>query len=248
MRHGYVGDVGDFGKYALLAALASNDLCLGIVWYLNICAESNNDGSFTEYPHLRSCDPILYDKLLKIVRNQKRSLEEVEASAVLPGTTSFYREPIPHTEHPCLSNAARRHETSRRHTWHEKAVRTLSNAELVFLDPDNGIAGPRVKAHSRKSPKYALREEVRDWQKRGKSVVLYQHQQRCPLEQQALEQLEELRGPGFSGWAVTFHRMAVRIYFVLPASKEHTQRLRGRTEAFLGTEWGRKQHFRLISG
>jgi hypothetical protein len=155
---------------------------------------------------------------------------------------------MPYTEQPCFSETARRHEASRRHAWHEKAVRTLSNAELVFLDPDNGLAGTRVKVHSRRSPKYAFGEEVRDWLKRGKSVVLYQHQQRRPLEQQALDQLEELRSPGSSGWAVTFHRMAVRIYFVLPATGEHTLRLRGRLEAFLDTKWGRKQHFRLVSG
>src|SRR5947209_11324823 len=45
MRHEYVGDVGDFGKYALLNALASKDMPLGVVWYLNTCIESNNDGS-----------------------------------------------------------------------------------------------------------------------------------------------------------------------------------------------------------
>lgn len=168
MRHEYVGDVGDFGKYALWAALAANDLRLGVVWYLNICAESNNDGFFTEYPHLRSCDPILYDKLLKIVRGQRRSLGSVEGSAFLPGTTLFYREPMPYPEQPCFSEIARIYEASRRHAWHEKAVRTLSNAELVFLDPDNGLAGTKVKAHSRKSPKYAFGVEVRDWLKREK--------------------------------------------------------------------------------
>ena len=55
MRHEYVGDIGDFGKYALLKALAGNDLTLGVVWYLNVAHESNNDGQFTSYDHLRIC-------------------------------------------------------------------------------------------------------------------------------------------------------------------------------------------------
>ena len=42
MRHEYAGDVDDFGKYALLTALAREDL----VRYLNVCAKSNNDGLF----------------------------------------------------------------------------------------------------------------------------------------------------------------------------------------------------------
>ena len=31
MRHEYVADIGDFGKYALLSALAGEDLTLGLV-------------------------------------------------------------------------------------------------------------------------------------------------------------------------------------------------------------------------
>jgi len=35
MRDSYVADVGDFGKYALLNALAGNDLRLGVFWCRN---------------------------------------------------------------------------------------------------------------------------------------------------------------------------------------------------------------------
>jgi hypothetical protein len=245
MRHEYVGDVGDFGKYSLLNTLAAEDLRLGIVWYLNVSPESNNDGSFTSYDNLSSCDAVLHDKLLKILRTKKRSLEMVEISAVLPARTLFYREPVPFSEKSCFSEAARARETGRRRVWLEGAFGMLSSADLVFLDPDNGLAGTRIKPYSRKSSKYVFREEVSGWLKKGKSVVLYQHQQRRPLKQQAVEQLEELGSLGCSGWAVTFHRMAVRIYYVLPATEDHRARLMERTTAFLNTEWGRKSHFRL---
>jgi hypothetical protein len=246
MRHEYVGDVGDFGKYALLTALCK-DLRLGVVWYLNDRAESNNDGSFTNYNHLRSCDPSLHDKLLQIVRGQKRSLKEIEDSAVLPAETLFYREPMPYSEKPCFNEASRARETSRRYAWLEGAYCALSKAELVFLDPDNGLAGSTIKTYSRKSPKYAFSEEVNGWLDRGKSVVLYQHQQRRSLNEHAQEQIDALGKIGCSGWALTFHRMAVRIYFVLPAD-EHRMRLIERTKEFLATEWGMKRHFRVIAG
>jgi hypothetical protein len=243
MRHEYVGDVGDFGKYALLTALAGEDLRLGVVWYLNVCAESNNDGLFTAYGHLRSCDPALHDRLLNIVRGQRRSLEEIEVSAILPRETLFYTEPMPYSEEPCFTESARAAEAKRRQAWLEGAFGTLSTAELVFLDPDNGLAGTRIKPYSRRSPKYAFREEVSGWLDRGKSVVLYQHQQRRPLQQHTQEQLEALGRGGNLGWALTFHRMAVRIYFVLPATDQHRLLLRERTSVFLGTEWGKKRHF-----
>jgi hypothetical protein len=246
MRHEYVGDVGDFGKYALLRAMAANDLSLGIVWYLNVCSESNNDGSFTNYESLRSCSPDLYDKLLTI-RTLSRSLVAVERSAVLPEKTLFYREPMPYADKPCANADTRAHETTRRQHWVEGAFGVLSRAELVFLDPDNGLAGTRIKPYGRKSPKYAFIDEVKGWLSRGKTVILYQHQQRRPLERQINVQLEELRSLGCSGWALTFHRMAVRIYFVLPA-KEHKEQLMERTMSFLDTEWGKKQHFRAAAG
>jgi hypothetical protein len=132
--------------------------------------------------------------------------------------------------------------------WVEGAFSALSKADLVFLDPDNGLAGTRIKPYSRKSPKYALMDEVKGWLSRKKSVVLYQHQQRRPLEQQTVLQLEELKTLGSFGWAVTFHRMAARIYFVLPASDECRVRLMERTRTFLNTEWGTKGHFRAAAG
>lgn len=242
MRHEYVGDIGDFGKYALLKALAGDDLPLGIVWYLNEAREHRNDGLFTEYSYLRSCDPALHDTLLEIVRSGKRSLASIEAANVLPRGTTFYSKVLPYPPAPCFSSVARDCECAYREDWHRDALSALSQAKLVFLDPDNGLAG-KVQPHSLRSPKYAFKEEVRDWLDRGKSVVLYQHAQRKSLEEQVRDQLKLL---GRSGWPVTFHRMSVRIYYVLPAT-EHRTVLMDRTRAFLETEWGRERHFSLTT-
>jgi len=178
MRHEYVGDVGDFGKYALLNALAGADLSLGVVWYLNTCVESNNDGRFTDYRNLRSCNPYLHDQLLQI-RAKGRSLEHVEAAEVLRAGTRFYRESVPFTANPCFSPAARDKECARRKAWHEEALRKLAEVELVFLDPDNGLAGTRVKPYSQRSVKYAFREEVGELAGRG--------QERCALPASAVK-------------------------------------------------------------
>ena len=241
MRHEYVGDIGDFGKYALLKALAGNDLTLGVVWYLNVAHESNNDGQFTSYDHLRICDPTLHDKLRAIVQNGKRSLRSVEAASVLPDDTIFYSNPTP-IPAPSVGSVTRTSQCALRESWHADAIQVLSKANLVFLDPDNGLAGENVERHSRRSAKYVFREEVSDWLSRGKSVVLYQHQQRRTLRELVRSQLVEL---GQRGWALTFHRLSVRIYYILPASEEHEELLAHRTRVFLESEWGRKEHFRL---
>jgi hypothetical protein len=117
----------------------------------------------------------------------------------------------------------------------------LSKTQLIFLDPDNGLAGTNLKPYSTRSSKFAFIKEVTDWLKAGQSVVLYQHQQRRPLQEQVRSQLAQLGG----GWALTFHRKSVRIYYVLPAVQKHEEILANRTDRFLETEWGNVGHFRL---
>jgi hypothetical protein len=89
MRDSYVADVGDFGKYALLNALAGNDLRLGVLWCRNSEPDATRDGCFTAYPELRPCDPNLYDRLAQILKNKQRTLTHVENNGILPSNTLF---------------------------------------------------------------------------------------------------------------------------------------------------------------
>lgn len=92
MQNRYTGDVGDFGKFALLSALCGTDLRLGVMWYVNEAEEANSDGRFTKYEQLRPCADVLYTKLWLILQNPTRSLSAVEAGQIFPSRTLFYRE------------------------------------------------------------------------------------------------------------------------------------------------------------
>lgn len=247
MQNRYTADVGDFGKYALLNALTGTDLRLGVMWYLNSAEESNADGGFTDYAELKPCDQALHEKLARILRNATRSVSGVEAGGILPSRTLYYLEPLPFTHRPCYTAAARAQQQELRKDWFRKGFQKLQNADLLFLDPDNGVGGKRVKKYSRTSVKYVFHDEIPCWLQRHQSVVLYQHQRRQPLEQQILEQLREFGESGFSGWALSFHRRSVRIYFVFPVP-QHREQLRKRTMAFVESRWGREGHFRLHLG
>lgn len=244
MQNRYTADVGDFGKYALLNALTGTDLNLGVMWYFNSAEESNADGGFTDYADLKPCDQALYEKLFRIIQKSTRSLSEVESKEILPFGTLFYRDPLPFPQSPCFTRAARAQRQESREEWFRKGFQKLKTANLLFLDPDNGVAGRRVKKYSRKNVKYVFLDEIPYWLQRHQSVVLYQHQRRQPLEKQILEQLREFGEYGSSGWAISFHRRSVRIYFVLP-EPEHREQLRKRTLAFMESRWGREQHFQL---
>ena len=47
MQNRYVGDVGDFGKYALLRRIGKAGLSLGVNWYLTPDESHNSNGKYT---------------------------------------------------------------------------------------------------------------------------------------------------------------------------------------------------------
>ena len=239
MRDSYVADIGDFGKYALLNALAGNDLRLGVLWCRNSLAEATQDGRFTVYPELRTCDPDLYDRLAQLLKNKQRTLSQVENNDILPRSTLFYGSAIPAPTAPCFSEAGRDAQTRLRAAWFEEAFTRLAEVDLVFLDPDNGLAPSRCKKHLRSGVKYIFEDELAEFVKRGQSVVLYQHQQRRSLSEQVSEQ-RKILAAGEPCHAVSFHRRAVRIYYILPAAN-HQARIFHRLTRFLSGAWG--EHF-----
>jgi hypothetical protein len=239
MRDSYVADVGDFGKYALLNAFSADDLRLGVVWCRNVLEDASQDGRFTEYAHLRSCDPALFDKLLHILKVKQRTLVEIEKGSILPSATLFYGDPIPAPQTACLSPARREAQAQLRKAWFGRGFERLSKAQLVFLDPDTGVAGSRIRSHHQSSVKYVFQEEITDWLARGQSVVLYQHQQRKTLSEQVAEQ-RKIVAAGKTCLAVKFHRLSVRIYYIIPA-ENHQARISERLTRFLAGAWG--EHF-----
>lgn len=235
VQHRYTGDIGDFGKYALLKALAGNGLRLGINWFLNIEEEQNTDGRITDYSELRHCDPALFDALQDIVQSGARSVAEVERRTILPPRTMFFSSPAPVVngyDYP-----------GRRANWIADATNALADADIVFLDPDNGFC--RVEERGTVGPKHVHPRELQGYLARGQSVVVYQHSQRVKLFEMIQRHLRAARIAGApQGWALVFRRKSVRVFYVLP-SPAHRRRLQERIEGFLQTPWGMEKHFEL---
>ena len=99
MQNRYVGDVGDFGKYALLRALCGHAgggpiLKLGIVWCYFPDESHYDDGRHINYLNkepYRSLDPQLFDGLRKLVKDGRRSLAEVECADLFSKDTQYFR-------------------------------------------------------------------------------------------------------------------------------------------------------------
>src|SRR5947209_5990890 len=98
MQDRYVGDVGDFAKYALLRFVAGHaELRLGLVWCRFRNESHNSDGRHTSYledRHFYGLDTRLHATLAKIVKSRHRSIRKIAKSGLFPLTSIFFDTPI----------------------------------------------------------------------------------------------------------------------------------------------------------
>lgn len=184
-----MGDVGDFGKYGLLRRITGLTLAsdpssvppmrLGIHWYLTPDG-SGPDGRHIGYLHnryeYRACDIDLYDKMQELVftRNE-RSVSAIERSNLLPAHTTFFSDVLTYEDLAWQGPETKFERLSRRSAWTNKAIETLAEAEVIFLDPDNGVRHDSGEKHKNMAPKYAFEDEIDSFLERGQTVIVYQH-------------------------------------------------------------------------
>jgi hypothetical protein len=218
MQDRYAGDIGDFGKYALLRALSPGRK-VGVCWYLASAeGESNNDGAHTTYleqpERFRHLDPKLFDVLkgyVHAVRRGKteRSVAQLEALQLLHGSARYHRTPVP-----------RRSEG--REAWRNELVESMRGADLLLLDPDNGIEGKHL------SHKAAAFEELKALRAPGRTLVLYHHQTRFKggAEAEVLALRGRLAEHGFREVeGIRFRPYSSRYYILLDAAPDLVARL-----------------------
>lgn len=176
MKNQYFGDIGDLGKYAILRYLADNGISIGINWYLTDWDESN-DGKMTKYltdneADFRHLDTELFDTLKKLViDNDQRDVIASEDLDIIKNAI-YYHDLLDISGYLDI-------ETKKefRKQWHDRALVALEGAELVYFDPDNGIADQKVSA-KKNSVKYLLTGEASAYYSAGHNIVYYCHKGR----------------------------------------------------------------------
>lgn len=218
MQDRYAGDVGDFGKIGMLRQLAESSLRIGINWYLTYKPKehSNADGKHIGYLNnnlFRGCDDPLLGSLHTIA-NGTRSIAALEEANLIPNAL-YYSEIL---KPGCEKNF-------NRFTWYRKSLETLSESDIIFCDPDNGLIVKSVSQKSAKSDKYILSDEVISYYQAGKSLIFYNH--RCREKEQIylqrfqpLKQSNELAGAEWRG--LKFVRGTVRDYIFIVQEKHLT--------------------------
>ena len=232
MQNRYAGDIGDFGKFGLLRYLRRTGLRIGVNWYLTPDETHNGDGSHTAYlrkESYRECDGELLEALGRIVDSGRRSVASLEEAGVLDAV--YYDAVLDFRGVPDRMEMRKK--------WHADALDCLADAEIVVLDPDNGLMVPSA-AKTARANKYAELSEIADYCRRPRktSVIWYQHKARrgddfYRDQFREILKMEEFRG--MRGMGLKFSPVSQRYYFLL-IQPEHREIL-AQVGNFLETPW-----------
>ena len=220
MQDRYVGDIGDFVKYALLRAL-SVEMQLGVAWYLHPDEERSADGRHVQYldrpTDWRYLDEGLFDTLRRIVASGHRSVAKVQEQCVL-GSAVFANRRLEVASVPVPRRP------SYRRNWFEGECKGLDTCDMVFADPDNGLIPdscfrPTVKRSAKSIPE----REVRALSK-GRPTVVYHHNTRFKGgHYKEIDYWQHLL-PG-SVYAYYWRRWSNRTFFVVKGNRQLERRL-----------------------
>lgn len=173
MQDRYVGDIGDFVKFAVLRALSPGRRP-GIAWWLHPTHSPACDGKHIGYlgspEKWRHLNPDLFDALKQIVSSGQRHTSAIERAALLPGA-AFFNETIPIEGPPGLR-------PSRRSGWLLRLNKSFDDRDLVFIDPDNGFEPESFNLRRARAGKSVGLTELEVLARPGRVLIIYHHQTR----------------------------------------------------------------------
>ena len=220
MQDRYVGDIGDFVKYALLRAVLGGSR-VGVAWYLHPNESASADGKHTDYlkcpAEWRCLDEDLFDRLTKIVEARRRCVAAVQAPSVL-------RDAVFADERLDIAEVAVASRLAWRRDWFERVRRRLAGCDAVFADPDNGLrTDSRFRPTVKTSAKSIPEREVRDLTV-GRPMVVYHHNTRRKGGHRAEIAEWQHRLPG-SVYAYYWRRWSNRTFFLVNGDSRTVARL-----------------------
>lgn len=249
MQNRYSADVGDFGKFGLLRHLvAGKSYILGINWYLFPDEGHNEDGKFVCYlnkPCFERCDTELHNKLKTVVETN-RSVYELEKIGIFDHKTIFFSDNVDfYSDFPKNTKEHKNKRLMLRKEWSMRASKILSNANVLFLDPDNGLQVPSCKSLSqKKSGKFAYFEEIKNQHQDKDFTVIYHHLNRHKNHgshtqqiQDRAEQLKSKINTEHIVFAVRYRPFSPRAFFIITTPKNEKE-IESKLKSFLQSNWG----------
>lgn len=173
MQNRYVGDIGDFVKFAILRALSQRRR-LGVAWWLYPDESHNADGRHIDYlqqpARWRAFDPELFDRIHGIVNVGNRAVKALEAADLIPDAV-YWNE-----EAPTAGSSIERRQA--RSAWFARGCSELAQCDVIFADPDNGLETKNFNPGARKAGKSISIAELQALNAPGRALIVYHHQTR----------------------------------------------------------------------
>ena len=229
---------------------------MGVVWYRpDIETGAPGDGSKRSYLNnaqqlFRQCDPELFD-CLKGISATNRNVNAIEESRILRGSQAcFYNNEMQTPER----GWSRNQREDVRANWWRGAFERVAGKQIVFLDPDNGLAPNSAPIRHKRAMKYAyLQEEIASLVTAASApaIVIYHHLGRkAKHAAQMLKWAERLQHDLQLNEEpeILWHSGGTaRAYFVLfPSADDHTATVRRRLSRFRDSLWFQLGHFKLL--
>jgi hypothetical protein len=169
MKEQYVGDVNDYRKYALLRHFAiEGGLRVGVCWMLTPPDTGNLRHYLLEPKRWRGYDQGLFDQLSRILGQEiPNRLSAIESAGIIPNAQFF---------NAILTDKCDREK------YFAAALSQLEHSDLIFFDPDNGIAPNSTPRTPRGSSKFIYLSEIAAAYDGRHSVLVYQHFPRVPRD------------------------------------------------------------------
>lgn len=163
MKNQYVGDINDYKKYSLIEIISEvlNEKIL-IAWMLTV-DDSRNDGNKLDYLKNKrnesQLNPELFAKL-KSIDKSKCGIEDIQK--LLGDKYNFHSKTLYDNK-------------EKRTNYFEELLVEAEKVGIVFFDPDNGIEVKSVKCGNKNSSKYLYWDEIQQFAKCEKDILIYQH-------------------------------------------------------------------------
>jgi hypothetical protein len=166
LKDQYAGDISDYLKFAFLRAIAKDDRRLGVAWYYHTQHDGKTDGQHIEYknePKWKKLDERVYNQLTAMINPNVAKLQRLN---FWPKHTVFHREILVGKHHA---------------EWRRGMTDAMGEAEIVFLDPDNGFG--------RNDKKHATSEDLKDLlDRKNRAIAII----KFPGHKRHLDQIQEL--------------------------------------------------------
>ena len=115
-----------------------------------------------------------------------------------------------------------------REAWHNQGLLKTQKADILFLDPDNGLATMKMMQNGSYSTKHVLWNELKDYYDRGQSVILYQHRPQRTTREEVIERISEFNRSYLMAdilLGLEFHKYTNR-YYLFFCHNKHANELK----------------------